>query len=60
MLGAALAALVNATMLGLVMTALTVPDIAGHRTAARPFGAPEAGQWSLPALGPGRHGRRVR
>jgi AcrR family transcriptional regulator len=48
-----LAALVNATMLGLVMTALTVPDIAGRRTAAQPFDAPEAGEWSLPALGLG-------
>ena len=46
-----LAVLVNATMRGLVMTALTVPDVAVHRTAAQPFGAPEAGEWSLPALG---------
>ncbi len=48
-----LAALVNATMLGLVMTALTVPDIAAHRTTAQPFGTHEAGEWSLPALGLG-------
>ena len=48
-----LAAMVNATMLGLVMTALTVPGIAAHRTTAQPFGAPEAGEWSLPALGLG-------
>ena len=48
-----LAALVNAAMLGLVMTALTVPGIAAHRTTAQPFGAPEAGEWSLPALGLG-------
>ena len=48
-----LATLVNATMLGLVMTALTVPDIAGHGTAAQPFDAPEADEWSLPALGLG-------
>ena len=48
-----LAALVNATMLGLVMTALTVPEIAAHRTTAQPFDAPEAGEWSLPALGLG-------
>ena len=48
-----LAALVTATMRGLVMTALTVPDIAGHRTTAQPFGTPEAGEWSLPALGLG-------
>ena len=48
-----LAMLVNATMQGLVMTALSVPDIAGHCTAARPFDAPEAAEWSLPALGLG-------
>jgi AcrR family transcriptional regulator len=48
-----LAALVDATMRGLVMTALTVPDIAAHRTTAQPFDAPEAGRWSLPALGLG-------
>jgi AcrR family transcriptional regulator len=48
-----LAALVTAAMRGLVMTALTVPDIAGHRTTAQPFGASEAGEWSLPALGLG-------
>jgi len=48
-----LAALVNATMRGLVMTALTVPGIAAHRTTAQPFGAPEASEWSLPALGLG-------
>jgi AcrR family transcriptional regulator len=48
-----LATLVSATMRGLVMTALTVPGIAGHRTAARPFGTHEAGEWSLPALGLG-------
>jgi len=48
-----LAALVDAAMRGLVMTALTVPDIAAHRTTAQPFDAPEAGHWSLPALGLG-------
>jgi len=48
-----LATLVNATMQGLVMTALTVVDIAGQRTAAQPFDAPEAAEWSLPALGLG-------
>jgi AcrR family transcriptional regulator len=45
-----LAALVIATMQGMVMTALTVPGIAGHRIAAQPFAAPEADEWSLPAL----------
>lgn len=48
-----LAVLLDATMRGLVMTALTTPGIAAHRTAARPFGAPETGQWSLPGLGLG-------
>ena len=48
-----LATLVNATMLGLVMTALTVPDITGHRTAAQPFDTSEESEWSLPALGLG-------
>jgi AcrR family transcriptional regulator len=48
-----LAALVDATMRGMVITALTVPDIAEQRTSARPFGAPEADEWSLPALGLG-------
>ena len=48
-----LAALVNAAMRGLVMTALTVPGITAHRTTAQPFDAPEAGEWSLPALGLG-------
>ncbi len=48
-----LAALVNAAMRGLVMTALTVPDIAGRRIAARPFDASGASEWSLPALGLG-------
>jgi AcrR family transcriptional regulator len=48
-----LATLVSATMRGMVMTALTVPGITWHRATARPFGAPEAGEWSLPALGLG-------
>jgi AcrR family transcriptional regulator len=48
-----LATLVDAAMRGLVMTALTVPDIAGHGTAAQPFGTHEAAEWSLPALGLG-------
>jgi AcrR family transcriptional regulator len=48
-----LAALVDATMRGLVLTAVTVPGIAAARTSARPFGAPGADEWSLPALGLG-------
>jgi AcrR family transcriptional regulator len=48
-----LATLVDAAMRGLVMTALTVPGIATARTRTQPFGAPGAGEWSLPALGLG-------
>ena len=48
-----LAELLNAISRGLVVTALTVPEIAGHRAAARPFGTPETAEWSLPALGLG-------
>jgi AcrR family transcriptional regulator len=51
-----LAALVDAVMRGLVMTALTAPDIATRRMTARPFDAPEAADWSLPALGLGAIG----
>jgi AcrR family transcriptional regulator len=47
------ATLVNATMLGLVMTALTVPDITGRRSAARPFDTADGSEWSLPGLGLG-------
>jgi len=49
----ALATLVSATMRGLLMMALTVPGIDAHRVDAQPFDAPEAAQWSLPALGLG-------
>lgn len=48
-----LAALVDAAMRGLVMTALTAPDITAQHVTAQPFDAPEAGDWSLPALGLG-------
>jgi AcrR family transcriptional regulator len=48
-----LAVLVDAAMRGLVMSALTVPDIAAHRATAQPFDAPAAAEWSLPALGLG-------
>jgi len=48
-----LAALVGATMRGLVMTAMTAPDIAEHRTIAQPFDTTEAVEWSLAALGLG-------
>jgi AcrR family transcriptional regulator len=48
-----LGTLVDATMRGLVMAALTTPGIAVRRMTAQPFGAPEASEWSLPALGLG-------
>jgi AcrR family transcriptional regulator len=48
-----LAALISAAMRGLILAALTAPEIAAHRRAARPFGAPGVGEWSLPALGLG-------
>ena len=47
----ALATLLSATMRGLVVMALSAPDVAGQRIEARPFGADARGQWSLPALG---------
>jgi AcrR family transcriptional regulator len=48
-----LAALIDAVMRGIVMAALTAPDLAVHRVAARPFDAPEHGEWSFAALGLG-------
>jgi AcrR family transcriptional regulator len=46
-----LAALLDATMRGLVIAAFSVPGHAEHRTRARPFGAAAEAEWSLPALG---------
>jgi AcrR family transcriptional regulator len=46
-----LATLLSATMRGLVITALSTPDIATHLTLASPFGASGRDQWSLPAIG---------
>jgi AcrR family transcriptional regulator len=46
-----LAALLDATMRGLVITALSMPERAEHRTPASPFGAAAEAEWSLPALG---------
>jgi AcrR family transcriptional regulator len=48
-----LATLLDATMRGLVIMALSVPGLAGHRVRATPFGAAAEGEWSLPALGLG-------
>ena len=47
----ALATLLSATLRGLVVMALSAPDVAGQRIEARPFGADARGRWSLPALG---------
>jgi len=48
-----LATLVDSAMRGLVISAPTVPGIAGQPVTARPFDAPETSEWSLPALGLG-------
>jgi AcrR family transcriptional regulator len=48
-----LATLLSATMRGLVVLALSMPDIATQRIAASPFGAGSTDEWSLPALGLG-------
>ncbi|WP_063897546.1 MULTISPECIES: TetR/AcrR family transcriptional regulator [Frankia] len=46
-----LASLLGASMRGLFLMALSNPDIAAQRMTARPFGASEPGEWSLPAFG---------
>lgn len=46
-----LAVLLNATMRGLVMMALSDPSVVTRRTLAQPFGAVEEAEWSLPATG---------
>ena len=46
-----MATLIDATMRGLVIMALSVPDIAAHRTPASPFEAASQDEWSLPAMG---------
>ena len=48
-----MATLLSATMRGLVLTALSIPDIGTRRMPASPFGAPVSQEWSLPALGLG-------
>ena len=45
-----LAALLDATMRGLVIMALSMPELASQRRHARPFPAAGAAEWSLPAL----------
>ena len=46
-----LATLLTATMRGMVVMALSSPDIADCRITAGAFGASAAAEWSLPALG---------
>jgi AcrR family transcriptional regulator len=46
-----LAVLLGATMRGLVIMALSMPECAEHRTRASPPGAGSEAEWSLPALG---------
>jgi AcrR family transcriptional regulator len=46
-----LAAVLDATMRGLVIMALSMPELASHRTSAQPFAAAGTAEWSLPALG---------
>lgn len=48
-----LATLLGATLNGLIVKALSTPDVAGRRLRARPFGAVTEQEWSLPALGLG-------
>jgi hypothetical protein len=42
---------VSATAPGLILMALSTPDIARARAAAQPFGVAERAEWSIPALG---------
>lgn len=46
-----LAFLLDATMRGLVIMALSMPEIGQRRSAARPLAATATADWSLPALG---------
>jgi AcrR family transcriptional regulator len=46
-----LATVLDATMRGLVIMALSMPEIAAHRRLASPFGAASQDEWSLPAIG---------
>lgn len=46
-----IATLLDATMRGLVIMALSMPEIATQRTEASPFGAAAREEWSLPAIG---------
>ena len=45
-----IATLASATLRGLVIMALSTPEIASRRMQARPFGAAQAAEWSQPGL----------
>jgi AcrR family transcriptional regulator len=47
---ATVATVASAALRGLILMGLSTPDIAAERTEARPFGATEPAEWSLPAL----------
>jgi AcrR family transcriptional regulator len=44
------ATLVDSAMRGLVITALSMPEVAAYRAQASPFGAATRDEWSLPGL----------
>ena len=46
-----MATLLSATLRGLIVMALSTPDIAAHRVQASPFGAAGKDEWSLAAIG---------
>jgi AcrR family transcriptional regulator len=46
-----LATMLTATMRGMVIMALSAPEVGESRLTASPFGAAEPAEWSLPALG---------
>jgi AcrR family transcriptional regulator len=45
------ATLASAIVRGLIIMALSTPDLSTYRTSAQPFGATSSEEWSLPALG---------
>lgn len=50
------ATLASASLRGLIIMALSMPELATHRTKARPFGAARTDEWSLAALAGGSIG----
>jgi AcrR family transcriptional regulator len=45
-----LATMLSAALRGLIVMALSAPEVTGHRVQARPFDADAEREWSLPAL----------